>query len=60
VVPVPTTAPSSITTIRSACRMVATRCATITTVASLVTGRSAARRRASVVMSRAEKESSKR
>ena len=59
-VPMPTTRPSSSTTIWSASAMVDTRWATITTVASAVTGFSAARSRASVARSSAENESSNR
>ena len=59
-VPRSTTTPSSSTRITSASRIVDTRWATISTVASRVTGRSAARSRASVARSRAEKESSNR
>ena len=59
-VPLPTITPSSSTTIWSASAMVDTRWATITTVASAVTGFSAARSRASVARSSAENESSNR
>ena len=59
-VPRSTTTPSSSTRITSASRIVETRWATISTVASRVTGRRAARSRASVARSRAEKESSNR
>src|SRR4029079_3707965 len=59
-VPRSTMTPSSSTRITSASRIVETRWATIRTVASRVTGRRAARSRASVARSRAEKESSNR
>jgi len=51
---------SSSTMMRSACMMVLTRWATMTTEASWVPDFKAARRRASVAASRAEKQSSKR
>jgi len=57
---IPTTRPSSSTMMRSACMMVLTRWATMTTEASWVPDFKAARRRASVAASRAEKQSSKR
>src|SRR6185312_4421370 len=53
-VPVPTTLPSSMTTIWSAVATVEMRCATMTTVASADTSASADRTRASVCTSSAE------
>jgi ATP-binding cassette subfamily B protein len=58
-VPMPTMVPASRTTIRSAPMIVPTRWATMTTVASAISSARAARRRASVLKSRAEKLSSK-
>ena len=58
--PMPTTSPSSSTTIWSASTMVDTRWATMSTAASRVIGRRAARSRASVPRSSAENESSNR
>ena len=59
-VPRPTMRPSSSTRIWSASMMVDTRWATTTFTASMMTGASAARSRASVARSSAENESSKR
>ncbi len=59
-VPMPTTVPASMTTIRSACMIVPTRWATMITVAERVSSRSAARSCESVLKSSAEKLSSNR